>query len=78
MGIARALAQSPELLLCDEPTGQLDSRTGARVLELIDALRDEIGFTLVTATHDREVAERYGRVVELQDGRVMSREPVAA
>jgi len=78
VGIARALAQSPELLLCDEPTGQLDSRTGARVLELIDALRDEIGFTLVTATHDREVAERYGRLVELQDGRVMSREPVAA
>src|SRR4029077_1064615 len=69
VGIARALAQSPELLLCDEPTGQLDSRTGESVLHLIDAIKAEMRLTLVTATHDIDVARRYDRVVELEDGR---------
>jgi putative ABC transport system ATP-binding protein len=78
VAIARALGQAPELLLCDEPTGQLDSDTGLRVLDLIDALKDEIGFALVTATHDMGVARRYGSVVELADGHVVVREGVAA
>src|ERR1700730_4807978 len=52
VAIARALAQGPELLLCDEPTGHLDSDTAVRVLDLIDALQSEFGFALVTATHD--------------------------
>src|SRR5437763_6349394 len=56
VAIARALAQGPELLLCDEPTGHLDSATGERVLELIDALQREFGFALVLATHDADVA----------------------
>jgi putative ABC transport system ATP-binding protein len=72
VAIARALGQRPELLLCDEPTGQLDSDTGSRVLDLIDALRAEIGFALVLATHDADVAARYGRTVELADGAVRS------
>jgi putative ABC transport system ATP-binding protein len=71
VAIARALAQSPRLLLCDEPTGQLDSDTGERVLELIDACRREFGFALVTATHDSDVAARSDRLVELLDGRVV-------
>jgi putative ABC transport system ATP-binding protein len=74
VAIARALAQSPELLLCDEPTGHLDSDTGARVLDLIDALQQELGFALVTATHDAEVAARYDRRVELCDGRIVAEE----
>jgi putative ABC transport system ATP-binding protein len=78
VAIARALGQSPELLLCDEPTGQLDSDTGARVLDLIDALRAEIGFTLVTATHDLGVARRYDRMVELEDGHVVDGHAVPA
>jgi putative ABC transport system ATP-binding protein len=78
VAIARALGQAPELLLCDEPTGQLDSDTGLRVLDLIDALRAEVGFTLVTATHDLGVARRYDRMVELEDGHVIAPEPVAA
>ena len=78
VGIARALAQSPELLLCDEPTGQLDSRTGERVLDLIDAIKKEMGITLVTATHDIEVARRYDRMVELEDGRIATKQAVAA
>jgi putative ABC transport system ATP-binding protein len=70
VAIARALAQRPALLLCDEPTGHLDSDTGARVLDLIDALHAEFGFALVLATHDPDVAARAGRAVGLADGRV--------
>jgi putative ABC transport system ATP-binding protein len=74
VAIARALAQGPELLLCDEPTGHLDSDTGGRVLDLIDALHARFGFALVTATHDRGVAARYDRLVGLRDGRVAGTE----
>ena len=72
VAIARALAQRPELLLCDEPTGHLDSDTSARILDLIDALREEFSFALVLATHDADVAARYGRVIELSDGRIVA------
>lgn len=68
VAIARALAQDPELLLCDEPTGHLDSDTAERVLDLIEALQREFGFALVTATHDASVAARAQRVMELADG----------
>ncbi len=71
VAIARALAQGPELLLCDEPTGHLDSDTAERVLDLIDALQREFGFALVTATHDAGVAARADRVIELGDGRLV-------
>ena len=77
VAIARALAQRPELLLCDEPTGQLDSDTGVRVLDLIDALRGELGFALVVATHDADVAARYDRTIQLADGAIVE-EPVVA
>jgi ABC-type lipoprotein export system ATPase subunit len=70
VAIARALAQNPELLLCDEPTGHLDSDTAERVLDLIEALQREFGFALVIATHDAGVAARAERVLELSDGRV--------
>jgi ABC-type lipoprotein export system ATPase subunit len=71
VAIARALAQRPRMLLCDEPTGHLDSDTGARVLALIEALQRELGFALVIATHDPDVAARFPREVELLDGRVI-------
>jgi ABC-type lipoprotein export system ATPase subunit len=71
VAIARALAQRPELLLCDEPTGHLDSDTGERVLDLIDALQAQFGFSLVTATHDPDVAARSARDLELDDGSVV-------
>jgi ABC-type lipoprotein export system ATPase subunit len=74
VAIARALAQRPELLLCDEPTGHLDSDTGERVLDLIDALQREFEFALVVATHDADVAARLERAVELEDGRTVREE----
>ena len=74
VGIARALAQEPELMLCDEPTGHLDSDTATRVLDLIGALKGERRFALVVATHDADVAARLDREVELEDGSVAREE----
>jgi ABC-type lipoprotein export system ATPase subunit len=77
VALARALAQQPELLLCDEPTGHLDSDTAERVLDLLDAVQADLGFAIVIATHDAAVAGRYERVVELRDGRIARQEAVA-
>jgi ABC-type lipoprotein export system ATPase subunit len=74
VAIARALGQRPALLLCDEPTGHLDSDTGGRVLDLIDALHERFGFAQVTATHASDVAARFERAVGLADGRVTGEE----
>jgi putative ABC transport system ATP-binding protein len=71
VAIARALAQKPELLLCDEPTGHLDSDTAARVLALIVAAQEQLGFTLVIATHDADIAASLDRRVELRDGAIV-------
>lgn len=68
VALARALAQEPRLLLCDEPTGHLDSDTATRVLDLIDALQRELGFALVVATHDPDVSALLQRQVVLEDG----------
>jgi predicted ABC-type transport system involved in lysophospholipase L1 biosynthesis ATPase subunit len=70
VALARSLAQMPELLLCDEPTGHLDSDTAGRVLDLLWVLRERFGFALVLATHDPAVAGRCERQLELADGRV--------
>jgi putative ABC transport system ATP-binding protein len=77
VAIARALAQQPDLMLCDEPTGQLDSDTGGRVLDLIEALQSRLGFAFVIATHDPDVAARADRIVTMEDGRVVSDEELA-
>jgi ABC-type lipoprotein export system ATPase subunit len=74
VAIARALAQRPALLLCDEPTGQLDSDTGSRVLDLIEALQERFGLALLIATHDPQVAARCARIVTLEDGRIVGDE----
>lgn len=74
VALARALAQAPQLLLCDEPTGHLDSDTAARVLDLLEALRERFEFGLVIATHDRGVADRSERQVRLADGRIVAME----
>jgi ABC-type lipoprotein export system ATPase subunit len=70
VAIARALVNEPELLLADEPTGNLDSRTGGEIIELLKNLHVEKHMTLVIATHDAKVAAHAQRAIELADGRV--------
>jgi lipoprotein-releasing system ATP-binding protein len=70
VAIARALVNEPEVLFCDEPTGNLDTDTGHRILELLRGLRDKTGCTLVIVTHDERVAALGERVVRLVDGRI--------
>jgi ABC-type lipoprotein export system ATPase subunit len=70
VAIARALINEPELLLADEPTGNLDSHTGGEIIELLKHLRAEKQTTLVIATHDAKVAAHAERVVELVDGQI--------
>ena len=68
VAIARALANDPRLLLADEPTGALDSATGAQVLELLELLREQRGMTILLVTNDDAVAERAERTLRLRDG----------
>jgi lipoprotein-releasing system ATP-binding protein len=68
VAIARALVNEPELLLADEPTGNLDSHTGGEIIELLKQLRAEKQMTLIIATHDAKVAATAPRVIELVDG----------
>ncbi|HEX2190596.1 MAG TPA: ABC transporter ATP-binding protein [Longimicrobiaceae bacterium] len=70
VAIARAIAKRPAVLLCDEPTGALDSRTGVVVLEALDRVNRELGTTTVVITHNAVQAEMAERVVHLSDGRV--------
>ena len=72
VAIARALINEPELILADEPTGNLDSHTGEEIIDLLCAIRAERNATLVIATHDARVAARAPRVVELVDGLIQS------
>jgi putative ABC transport system ATP-binding protein len=75
VAIARALANDPRVLLADEPTGNLDSATGEEVLTLLRRLSGEHGQTLVLVTHDRSIAGRADRIVEMRDGRIDRPEP---
>jgi putative ABC transport system ATP-binding protein len=79
VAIARALVKGAPLLLCDEPTGNLDSATGAEILALLGDLRRD-GATILMVTHDPAAARAAGAVIELRDGRVVadSRAPVAS
>jgi putative ABC transport system ATP-binding protein len=70
VAIARALINSPAIVLADEPTGNLDSHTGAGIVELLLDLRAQRGMTILIATHDSRVAARCDRVVRLLDGRI--------
>src|SRR5271155_2476138 len=72
VAIARSLINEPELLLADEPTGNLDSQTGGEIIELLKSLRVEKQMTLIIASHDTKVAAYAQRVVELTDGRITS------
>jgi putative ABC transport system ATP-binding protein len=71
VAIARALARSPRVVLADEPTGNLDTRSGEMVMELLARLHTELGITLMLVTHDEWIAERADRVLRLADGRLV-------
>jgi putative ABC transport system ATP-binding protein len=70
VAIARAVAKRPEVLLCDEPTGALDFRTGQLVLAVIDKINRELGTTTVLITHNAPIAKMADRVVTMSDGRI--------
>jgi lipoprotein-releasing system ATP-binding protein len=72
VAIARALINSPEVLLCDEPTGNLDSDAGRGILDLLQEVRERTGCTLVIVTHDDRIAQSADRVVRLVDGRIVA------
>ena len=84
VAIARAIAKQPAVLLCDEPTGALDSATGIRVLEALDSINRRTGTTVVIITHNAVIGDMADRVIRLRDGRVESieshsvREPPAS
>ncbi|MBR9989609.1 MAG: ABC transporter ATP-binding protein [Gemmatimonadetes bacterium] len=74
VALARAFASEPKILFADEPTGNLDGETGARIIDLLVRLNEESATTLVLVTHDLELARRAGRVIRLASGRVISDE----
>lgn len=71
VGIARALVKNPELILADEPTGNLDSKSSAEVIEMLRSLNENDGKTIVVVTHDPEVAEATRRIIAFRDGRIV-------
>jgi putative ABC transport system ATP-binding protein len=75
VALARAFSTRPKLLFADEPTGNLDQRTGADIIDLMTALNREAGTTLVLVTHDPDLAARARRILRLADGRLVSDTP---
>ena len=71
VAIARAFSNSPKILFADEPTGNLDGVTGAKIVELLESLNKSSGSTVVIVTHDLTLAERAGRIIRLRDGDVV-------
>ena len=76
MAIARALVNSPSIILADEPTGNLDSKTGEEIMVLFDELNNS-GNTIVLVTHEEYIAEKANRIVRLHDGLISSDEYVS-
>ncbi|MDB4873944.1 MAG: putative ATP-binding component of transporter [Gemmatimonadetes bacterium] len=72
VAIARAFANAPRILFADEPTGNLDSETGARIVQLLEELNRESKTTIILVTHDHTLASRAQRIIRLSDGRVVS------
>ena len=70
VAIARAIAKKPDVLLCDEPTGALDSKTGIVVLEALQRVNRELGTTTAVITHNAGIAQMADRVIKLADGRI--------
>jgi len=76
VAIARALVKNPPLILADEPTGNLDSRSGEEIISILTSLHAEQGITLLMITHDANIAHHCQRIVHLKDGQVEAEEKV--
>jgi len=76
VAIARALAKNPPLILADEPTGNLDSRSGEEIISILTSLHTEQGITLLMVTHDSNIAHRCQRIIHLKDGQIVDEETV--
>jgi len=76
VAIARALASQPEVILADEPTGNLDSRSGAEIVAIFQRLNEEMGITVVFVTHDLDIAQHTRRVIRLMDGKIVHDESI--
>ena len=74
VAIARAIAKNPSLFLADEPTGQLDSKSGEEVINILTSLHAEQGITLVVVTHDANIASHCQRIIQLKDGEIVDEE----
>jgi putative ABC transport system ATP-binding protein len=74
--MARALVTEPSLILADEPTGALDTRTSEEIMALLQGLNAQRGMTVVLVTHEPDIAEHAGRIIQLRDGLISSDEPV--
>ena len=72
VAIARALINKPKVILCDEPTGNLDKKSGDEVMQLLKKLRSEYGQTIIMVTHDSEIASTADRIIRIEDGEMRS------
>jgi putative ABC transport system ATP-binding protein len=77
VAIARALVMQPSIVLADEPTGNLDSKSGAEIMAIFQRLNREMGITIIFVSHDPNIAQHTKRIIRLRDGRVVSDEPVS-
>jgi len=78
VAIARALVNNPSIILADEPTGNLDSRSSLEIIAILERLNREDGITIVVVTHEAEIAARARRIISLRDGQIVDDKPVSS
>lgn len=71
VSIARALTNQPKVILADEPTGNLDTKTGAEIIKLLKQINEQLGVTIIVITHDQDIARAADRIIKLKDGKIV-------